>query len=100
MNTVAEALLRMPPNFYLKCGMEVDPETGAPFLSAVIMEVPPEGGWASLADYFRAPGYKEDGRLERFKLEDACRVGISCDDAAAFDGLVIGMISSRWPVTK
>jgi hypothetical protein len=97
---LGEALKRMPPNFYLKCGVEIDDESDAPFISAVIMETPPEEGWPSLAAYFNNPGYREDSkRLELHRFDDAARVGISTemDNPEAFNRLLIGMIERRWP---
>ena len=102
MITLAEALRRMPPNFYLKCGMEEaedgDEDDEGIFLSAVIMEEPPEGGWPTRGAYF---GHNPPEGPEEFpwKFDDSCRVGVSgsADDPANFERLVIDMIVRRWP---
>lgn len=100
--TLAEAILRMPLNFYLQCAVEVDLDDNGRFLSAVIMEVPPDNGWASLDDYFGSPGHGEDKRLEMYKFDDSCRAGVSAsiDDPQSFDRLVIDMICRKWPLAQ
>lgn len=97
--TFAEAVLRMPPNFYLQCAVEENREDNTRFLSAVIMEKPPVEGWSSLDAYFGSLGNRDDGRLELYKFDDSCRVGVSAsiNDPASFERLTIGMIDRRWP---
>lgn len=99
--TLVEALLKLPKNFYLKSGVEGDPDHDPRLiLTAVLMEEPPEGGWPSLAAYFNNPGYREDAaRLKMYKSDDIARAGVSvfADEPQAFERLVVGMILNRWP---
>jgi hypothetical protein len=97
--SIAKAISKIPPNFYLQCAVEVNPEDGNHFLAAVIMESAPIGGWSSLDDYFDLPGYRNDGRLERYKFDDSCRVGVSANinDYESFERLIINMIHNKWP---
>jgi hypothetical protein len=94
------ALARMPKNFHLKCSVEQDPDEEHPFLSAVIMEAPPDEGWPTLDAYFGSPGHPNDeDRLNRFRYDEACRVGTSAryDDPQTFEAMIVNMIASRWP---
>src|SRR6185369_7611932 len=55
MITLAQALLRMPPDFYLKIqSYEDEEEEGLFYLGATVMQQPPEGGW-TIPTYFNEP---------------------------------------------
>lgn len=97
MTKLTEALWKLPPNFYLKCAVEKDPEDGHQFLSAVLMEEPPDGGWTSPDAYFGGTGYVGgEERIRPWKFDDACRVGVTVEtgNRTSFERLVIGMIES------
>lgn len=74
----------LPLRCYLKLGVERDEDDGELFLSAVIMESPPEDGWESDCDYFshvpktHAAGSRcghADGR--KYIHNDTCHMGTS-----------------------
>ncbi len=101
MMTLGEALRRIPPTFYLRCGVEVDEEGDGHFLAAVIMEEAPEGGWDSPDAYFGGTGYVGgEERIRAWKFDDVARVGISArlDDPELFNRLLVEMIVRKWPV--
>jgi len=103
MISFAEALRRIPPNYYLKCAVEQDDEDeDERYLTAVLMEEPPEGGW-TIPTYFNeppgTPRAHDEAWLERYRHEDVARVGVSgvLHDPANFERLLIDMIVRRWP---
>lgn len=105
MTTFAEVARRMPPNFYLKIGVEKSEEDGHRYLCASIMEVPPEDGWTIQTYFNDPPGTKrahDEKWLEPHRYEDTVRVAVTADvdDPAAFERLLIGMITRQWPVDK
>jgi len=97
--TLAEAIASIPVGYYLHCAVEVVPESESTetFLTATIMQVPPDSGWPSLDAYFGDVGYVDDGRLLLYKYDDAARVGISSGDVKDYEALIISMIADRWP---
>lgn len=99
--TLIEALTKIPPGFHLEIARERDPEDGHEFLTAVLMEEPPEDGWPSLAAYFGhegGPTHADDAqRLSLYAHDDAARVGISTppEDPVSFERLLIDMIDRQ-----
>jgi len=73
-----ELATRLPFRCYLKVGRESDPETGEDFLTAVIMEDPPEAGWRD--------------RPERHRFDERCRTGVSASSVARLEALAVPML--------
>jgi len=102
MITLTQALLRMPPNFYLKIqSYEDEEEKGLFYLGATIMEEPPEDGWTIPTYFNEPPGVKRahtEEWLERYRHDDVARgaVSVSPEDPAPFENLLLGMLTRRW----
>lgn len=97
--TLGELMGLLPPNFYLKCQVELDEEGERQILGAVIMEEPPEDGWTIPTYFDEPPGVKrshDEAWLERFRYDDVARIGISSDpkDPEAFERLTRSMLES------
>jgi len=82
---LAQAILLIPPGFYLRCGCERDEDTQKVFGSAAIYEEPPEDGWPN-------PRHPAD------RHRDSIIVSISSDetDFEAFELLLVNMIVERY----
>lgn len=82
--TLVEAITLMPPNFHLTCQVDLNIGTKEPFLSSVLYEDAPDGGWIS-----GNPATKFEPRL-------VAGVTTSPNNLEAFERLTIGMIEQRF----
>jgi len=102
MITLAQALLRMPPDFYLKIqSYEDEEEEGLFYLGATVMQQPPEGGWTIPTYFNEPPGVKRahtEEWLEPHRHDDVPRVAVSIspEDPAPFENLLLGMLMRQW----
>jgi hypothetical protein len=97
--TLGDLIALLPERVYLKCQVELDEEEDEKFLSAVLMEAPPDDGWTIPTYFDEPPGVKrahDEAWLERFRHDDVARIGTSAshDDPASFNRLTISMIES------
>lgn len=93
---ISSLIAKLPRRFYLKMQVELAEDETHEFLSAVIMEEPPEDGWTIPTYFDEPPGVKRahtEEWLGKYRHEDVARVSVtgSTDEPKVFEKLLTDM---------